>query len=392
MSWGYPLFPTLAQTPSTEKLLEECRALLAQKSYDQAAWLSSQLIREQPGLAEAYSIRSRVHEEQRDYSKALNDLSIAVGLEPEQAEYRFRRGLIAYQSNRLDLARSDFRTVLRLRAPITQTVFYRQKNQGGTDRILTVASGVADQLLHYLALTEIKAGSYGRALELLDSAIALNNKDADLFAHRGLARERTGDTYGAQSDYKRAFDLEPGNEVAMRQRARQAVSEGRSTDAEVGLTQAIENNPRSPQPYAERAYMRFQQGRYEESRQDYDSAIRLDPTDDELLMNRGLCLEKLGRLSEASRDYQSAIEINDRSPKAWFLLGSVCYRIALYKEAVEYLTLAIRLQPDYASAYYNRALARFQLKQGLDACHDLRQATDLGASVPQQVRRKVCAP
>jgi len=67
------------------------------------------------------------------------------------------------------------------------------------------------------------------AIAPLDRAIQLNS--ADLFAayyNRGIARENTGDVPGAYSDFKKALELKPEWDLAMRQLERFVVTPSNS--------------------------------------------------------------------------------------------------------------------------------------------------------------------
>ena len=381
-------FLSIAQT--AEQWTDRIQTLLSEKDHERAERLINQFIQHHPGHAEAYVFRSQVFEGRQEIPKALTDLSIAIGLEPENAEFLFRRGLLAYQCGRLDLARSDFRSILRLRTPVTQSVFYRQNNRGGTDRIITLASPIADQILHYLALTEIKSARYQRATELLDSAILLNATDADLYAHRGLAREKSGDLGGAESDYQRAFDLEPDHTLILQQRAAHAQWEGHEEEAEVALSQAIDAQPKNAEAYGQRGFIRFRQSRFEEALADYDSALRLDPLDAEAWLNRGLVLEKLSKPDQAVQDYETALRIDERSQRAWLMLANLHYRMGRFDESIEQFTVHLMLNPESASGHFNRAMALHRKKRSSEACSDLVQAERLGMKVDASIRKRIC--
>lgn len=393
-TWWLTLVFLLCTAPgysqSFHEQLEHGRELMAKGQIREAEELANRLIRQVPNLAGGYALRAQISEHQLFNDKALTDMSIAVGLEPDNAEYRFRRGLLAYQAGRLDLARSDFRTVLRLRPTPTQSVFYRQ-NSGGTDRIMTMASGVTDQILHYLALTEMKAGSYQRAKELLDSAIRLNPTDADMFAHRGFSRERCGDAEGGRADYKKAFELAPHHASLLLEQAREAEKKGELLMAESYLTQAISSNPRLPEAWSNRASFHYRQGRYGPAISDCDSALRLNPAGLEDWINRGASLEKIGRREDARAALETALQLDNRSPHAWFQMGSLLYRSRSWQEATEHFTMALQLDSTYALAYYNRALARQQTRINVEqACSDLIKAENLGVAIPDVVRRRLC--
>jgi tetratricopeptide (TPR) repeat protein len=58
--------------------------------------------------------------------------------------------------------------------------------------------------------------------------------------------------------------------------------------------------------------------------------------------------------------------------------GKELYRTGNYQEAVNVLTSAIELKPDYAIAYYNRAIVYYKLGDRKQAENDLKEASYLG--------------
>ena len=60
------------------------------------------------------------------------------------------------------------------------------------------------------------------------------------------------------------------------------------------------------------------------------------------------------------------------------------------EDAIEDYTVAITFSPDYANAYYNRAIARQKLKQAAEACQDLQKAESLGMAVMEKVKKEIC--
>lgn len=360
------------------------------QQWEQAESIAAQLVRLYPAYAAGYVLRARVNEYRRLTDRVLTDLGIATNLEPDNSEYRFRYALAAYQADRTDIARSEFRMLLRQKSSATSTIFYRQSPAGGTDRIFTQQSGIEDQLLHYLGLIEIKTGNYRRAAELLDSAVRLNAQDADLMAHRGLARERSGDAAGAAADFRRAFQLQPGQATVLQERSAKAEAEGRLDEAEQHLTEAIRLHPRLSDLYGQRGYLRYRQQKFRTAVDDYDSALMLDPTDAATLLNRGLALEKIQLPESAYRDFQEGRRLAPEWPRAWFLMGCHQLRKGVLDEAVPLLTMAIQLDPEYGAAYLNRGIAHQRGGNLTQACSDLESAARSGMDVPADLMKKAC--
>lgn len=389
------LFTTVAELKAQKLDIE--KSVKQTEQYLQANDLTSALrcahtaVQLFPMNTEAYLTRARVHERMNNPNAALTDLGLAIAVDPENPETRFMRGMLAYRMNRLDLARTDYRYLLSNKNSVTNTVFYRQNNFQGTDRIITMQSGPTDQLLHLLGLVEIKAENFKRAIELLDSAIKINKSEADLFAHRGLAFEKIGNDSLAARDFDQAFRLNPAHPIVMANRSKKGNKiHVDSKSDEDWLTSAIEGNPKSPEWYAERAMILFEKKEFERSVRDYDSAIRRDPGDPDLWFNRGMAFEKVGKQTEAFKSFGQAILLNDRYAKAWFMQGTLQLKKDDFKRAIESFTIAIGIDPIYAAAYQNRSIALHRSGLQQDACRDIKEAIRLGLQEAAQMKAKMC--
>lgn len=61
-----------------------------------------------------------------------------------------------------------------------------------------------------------------------------------------------------------------------------------------------------------------------------------------------------------------------------------------YKDAIEDLTEAIRLNPKSAMSYYNRGIAYLKLNKRNDACLDFSKAGELGQQEAYEMIKKRC--
>ncbi len=281
----HPVY-TQSYSKLRKELLEKATEDFQSGKFEDCILKSTRLIQDEPGNAGFYELRSRAREQLKQYIAAITDISIACELEPENPGFRFTRGLLAYQNGRTDLAREDFRMLLRKKESVTNTVYFRINSNQGVDQIVTLESDLKAQLLHYLGLTEIKAGNYNRAVELLDSAITLAPKDPDLFAHRALALNRSGAPELARADLEKAFGLSGNHANTFANQAGIMLSMGNPAEAETAINQAIKNNNKVAAFYAERGALHAAQSNFVLV-QKSDKKVTNDQHKDDNLPGRG---------------------------------------------------------------------------------------------------------
>jgi len=94
-------------------------------------------------------------------------------------------------------------------------------------------------------------------------------------------------------------------------------------------------------------------------------------------LNRGIANAKSGRLKEALEDLSRAIQLDPEYSKAWFNRGNMHFRINLPEKALEDFSKAIELNPGYGQAYYNRGNLYSGLAEYGKAIADYSKAIEL---------------
>jgi tetratricopeptide (TPR) repeat protein len=123
-------------------------------------------------------------------------------------------------------------------------------------------------------------------------------------------------------------------------------------------TDVLSHYPTLPLGYTKRARTYMLQGDNERALADVEKAVALNPSDDRALTLRGTLRFLRGDNPGALADLRKSVSIKSDDPVAWNSLGAVHLTLGVPDSAQEEFTRAIAVNPSYAEAYLNRALAR----------------------------------
>ena len=278
---------------------------------------------------------------------------LALDLEPGNAESHVRLGRELHA-----LARRGFRTDETLRAQALKAL---------TEAIRVSPSDPKAYVARALLRRGRRSWSeeeYARTLRDYTEAIRLDPDDPALYIRRAEFLEDDEDTFlQAIEDYETAIRLEPNNPSLYLSRAR------------AWMTYRAEKGD-----YPDR---------FEQAARDYDHAVRLAPARRSVHVDRAAFwknrvrkwprpspLEKQRYLREALRSYDEAIRIDSTDPFLYNQRGWVRIDVG-HDRAMEDFDQAVRLEPDVANRYGNRAKASMRLGNSAQAIADYSEAIRL---------------
>ena len=342
--------------------------------------------------ADAYLLKAQVLESKKEYENALMNYSLYLEWEPDKKSVLFMKALLLYRLNRFEDAISDFKRMLILRSTETNIILYRQvRYESGIDKLMTTENSVNDYIYHYLGLSYLNLSKPSVAISYLDTAIMQNSNEADYFYHRGLANEKLGNISAAISDYSDCIRINSEHAAAQFQlMSLDSDSKLNSSTYFEKLNQNIALYPNYPFPYLERAYHFISNKDYKSALKDLDKSISISSNDSDAWLNRGLVKEYLHDTKGAEEDYLMTISIESNNEKAYLNLGNLMIKQKEFEKSLSYFDLAIFYQPEYALAFYNRAIAHYYLKNNLKACADMLKAKNLNYLPASDTYIKMC--
>jgi tetratricopeptide (TPR) repeat protein len=175
---------------------------------------------------------------------------------------------------------------------------------------------------------------------------------------------------------------------------------------------------------SDEAEKHFQRGNYQAAVDIYDQKLASKPRDVKALYNRGRALEELGELEEAEQSLIKALELDSRNIQilmtisnfyqkqknyskallyadqavelpgapamAYFLKGRALHQLGNADEALKDYSTAIKLNDDFARAYYYRGMLKLATNKKKSACEDLKAADRLDFELAQKAIQQYC--
>ncbi len=283
----------------------------------------NQRIIENPNDYSAYLDRARYWADHSMFPNAYTDILRAISIDSTQADIYLTRGELYFKQEKVKEAYDDYGTCLR----------YDSLNVKG----LLKKTGI-----------DIVLGNFDIARAQLNSAIKVNEYEAEAYYLRGRLYKTMGDTDLASSSYKTAIEVDPNYYDAY---------------IEVGLLYAAKKS--------------------DLAKEYYSSAISIRPRSIEAWYNKAMFLQESGyiqkeRYKEAFGCYDEILKIDPKFVAAHFNKGFVFLEyLQQYDSAAYYFTNAVSIFPGYYQAYYNRGLCNESLNKRGDAEADYRTALSI---------------
>ena len=123
----------------------------------------------------------------------------------------------------------------------------------------------------------------------------------------------------------------------------------------------------------------FEQGQFEEAIEEFSAGIRIVPDASAIVYAaRGFSYGKLAEYEKAITDFDEAIRLDPEYFTAYNRRGNLYIVLGDYEQAIEDLNESIRIYPQNPEAYAFRALAYTYLYMDERAQQDMDTAVDLG--------------
>lgn len=262
-------------------------------------------------------------------------------------------------------------------------------------KLLTTRSNAPD-VLYQLALLKADMGAYSEAHYLVTSLLEMNVDSPTAYALLGRVLAETDSLEAALAGYDRALAIVPQDAEILFGRAIVLQRMGRLVDALDSYQRALVHAPGQAEVWCNHGNVLFALRRFDEALHSFDEGIKRTPDVTLLHFNRGNTLSELGRMAEALAAFDHALTLapdnidvrNNRAntrleagdidgaiadfrrmiadapgdPRGYNGFGQILQEQGHNAEAARQYQRAITLEPEFADARHNLALARLYLR------------------------------
>ncbi len=268
-----------------------------------------QLILKSPTDASLFAKRAELQLKRDSLGSAVNDYKRAIALDSLEPAYHIGLADLFYMKIRLPEAEQYLSNAIRL---------------GPNDPEPKLK----------LAEMKLFQRKYQESMDLVNDALRLEQGRAKGYHIKGFIYQETGDTAKAISSYRTA----------------------------------IEQDPDYFDPLLKLAVLHAEKG--DQLAMDYyNSALAIEPDNTTALYGKGMFAQEQGLDSIAFTCYDRIKSLEPNNALAWYNTGYIkLVHDTATADAREQFTMAIKLMPNYAQAYYNRGLA-FEMDELLDSAY-----------------------
>ena len=244
------------------------------------------------------------------------------------------------------------------------------------EQILARDSGVVDAL-SMLGVVHSQLGWHAEAVEVLARSVALRPNNANFVYNLGLAKSRQGDKQGAIAAFQRAIELHPSLVAAHLQLAHALRDLKRHEDASAALERGIAAVPEAAQLHSALGALLLIGNDQKAAEQSLRTALALNPGDTQAWVNLGVALQGQRRHAEAKEALERALALDPRNPDALKNLASTLIWGGAFAQAEQLLRRAIELRPDAAELANALGVLNSQVGRPEQAATEFRTALRL---------------
>jgi len=314
----------------------------------------------------------------------------------DQIESLYRKAIQFHQQNELQKAEELYRQILEIDAqqiPVYNNLvntLMLQNKLDEADQVLEKALQIApenNQLLLIRSDIKMRMGKVDEGIACVQKAIALNPETPEGHYNLGNLYAQNQQFQEAQKAYEETIRLSPDFCAAHYNLGNVFYALGDLEASKKAFQMAKEKNPDLVPAYLNLANILTSEKKYDEAYDLYQKVLEIDPQYMGLHRDLGMLLHIKGDLQEAEKSYRLILQTEGETLEALTLMANVLRDQGRDKEAVDFYTKVVGLDPDNKIAQEN--IRKLQ-KQRISSWHfEMLADVDRNDAYDQALRRNV---
>jgi len=234
-------------------------------------------------------------------------------------------------------------------------------------------------------------GNYKDSRKYFLAELRENPGDTDVIVDFGLFLLQLGDIESAKEKFNRVLEFEPDHAQAMFYLGEIAFNKGSFRDAEQLFHKAIVNDDTLVGPNYRLAQYALQKNQITQAREFLFEELKLDPDDAEALISMGSMFLHTGDYDYATHCLIRAVDFDADNAEPYYYLALVSATRGLLKEADEFFTQALDLEPNHVFALKDSVILCLAMSKFDLATERIEKASQLigSNSEMKSLQRKV---
>jgi tetratricopeptide (TPR) repeat protein len=305
-----------------------------------------------------------------------------------QAQSELKKGLIAYKSNDVVLAKLHFRKSIEIDSTYTEAhlslarVLEQQDSTSSASESYNNAvssNNVAPRAYFDRGKFNIRQKKYSAASRDLKAANALYNKNVSYNYYYGIALYQTNDYEGALTQFNKVIKKNEKHNYAYNDRGATQLKLNDLDAAQSDFNKSIAINKDFYLTYINRGKLALLKGEYDNAIKEFNTALEKEQNHLAAINGLGVAQMQKGQYEVAQSHFNKAIELNPKIAVSYINRSSLFIKRNDYKNAIKDCDMAIQLDKNANKAYYNRGIAKEMIRDEEGACSDWEVAFSLGS-------------
>ncbi|HEX3748614.1 MAG TPA: tetratricopeptide repeat protein [Bryobacteraceae bacterium] len=365
------------------------QVLLRQGKRAEAAEVNNEVLKENPKDADAKSLAATFLLDQGDVNSALTQLQAVVTSSPDNAVAHFQLGRAYLASNRPDgreSARQQFERAIQLQPNLIQPRLGLAELQVGhgeyepaLDSVQQILQRDPGNMNAKMIQSQALLGQkkFDVSGSLLKDMLKTNPSSPQIYYQMGTQALAEGKPKDAESDFQRAYELNPANSQNLMGVVSAEIAQGQADKAMALLQSEATKAPNRIDLAFLLGTTAKQQGKFQQAEAYFNKVLsgldQKSKTRADLYMQLGDCYRMAGDLNSSIANYQKAREILPDNETVLGAMGVVLDQAGRSKEARQAYEACLRVNPNNAFILNNLAYLMAETNADLDVALNYAQ-------------------